>query len=157
MRKMMVALVICSPILGCSGGGSSSLTSQGEYKKIATEFGEALQAGNYAAAWAMTSNRIRNRMSYELFGQDFRDARNEYGEILRIEVFDNELDEETLNDEDIIPNDIPKESVRAWMTIELALELDQQGEVERCYDYWLILVEEEGQIKIADYYHEWCD
>lgn len=156
-RWMLVS--ICLVMIACSGSGSIlEKSSEVSYEKVASQFGEALMNQDYSAAYALSSSHLKNRMSYADFEADCKAARSEFGPVLRVESEVNSTDPKTFADDDeIVPSDIPADAVRAWVITTLALEMDDRGDVERCYDYWLVLVEEEGQTRVGHYYHDWCD
>lgn len=158
MKRLALAS-ICLALVACSGGGSIIEKSfEASYEKKALRFGEAIMNQDYSAAYTLASSHLKNRMSYADFEADCKAARAEYGPVIRVEASVNSTDPKTFaDDKEIVPSDIPQDAVRAWTVITLALEVDGQGEIERCYDYWAILVEEEGETRVGSFYHDWCD
>ena len=157
--KRLILASICMAVIACSDSGSiPEKSSEASYTKIASQFGEALMNQDYSAAYALSSSHLKNRMSFADFEADCKAARSEYGPVVKVEAEVNSTDPKTFaDDEEIVPSDIPPDAVRAWTITTFALEVDAQGNIDRCYDYWLVLVQEEGQTRVGHFYHDWCD
>ena len=146
--------------IGCAQNGLTNNSNlEAKYKKVALEFGEALMSEDYAKAWSFASSDLKNSMSLEDFSQAHADARKEYGVPLKLDVDYNTLDPQDLQNaaEYGFSAEIPQDIRRAWMAIQMGIELDEEGDIYRSCECWFLLVEEDGAEKVAHFEYRWTD
>ncbi|MFO1019872.1 MAG: hypothetical protein U0903_04150 [Planctomycetales bacterium] len=131
------------------------------YHQLAKKFGDALMQEKYSEAYALMSDAYRKHTTLEKFTELHKNARKEYGKPLQVETGVGTLDKDSLKDEEYGKLDeIPANIRRAWMHAQLALEVSGKGEdaeVDRCYDCWMLLIDQNGKLVVGRFEYHWCD
>lgn len=136
---------------------------QAAYLELTRKYGEALSAGDFAAAYALTSSHLQQRMTLEQFVADNRQEwshRTEGAPPLRLRPETGSLSLSEIKDEMYAKaSEVPLDVRRAWMEVEVALELDAEDDDEptRCFHCFLLIVDDAGQNKVGKYEYQWCD
>ncbi|MGQ0636639.1 MAG: hypothetical protein ACT4QC_18670 [Planctomycetaceae bacterium] len=130
------------------------------YLDLTQRFGDALMKHDYAAAYALTSRTLKQKMTLEQFQAEHQ---KEWAEKTRqfqpIKCFASTgtTDRRDLNDDDYAPlAEVPAGVRRAWMAAQFALEMSGE-DVTRCFDCWLLIVADGGEDKIGRFEYIWCD
>jgi hypothetical protein len=133
---------------------SSEVPSAADCERIARLFGEALLAGNYPAAYQLTSARLHGRMSQDKFAQACKQAAKQYGEAIQLGkvVIDRRsgLAGSAASEQYGFPADIPDHDRLAWLHCALALDVDGE-EILRCYDCWMLMENDGGKAHIGHF------
>jgi hypothetical protein len=171
-RSVFLALVLAASSLSAcrcqsDATGSSRAPMSEEALKtasraLAQHLGDALMAENYDAAYELTSAEYRSRLSKEAFEKQARSARAQYGKALKVETDNGMIGNEFFRKPEAVQDygfsaTIPPESRMAWVFSTMALELDEQREIERCYQAASLVVEEEGKLRLGHVEYMWCD
>jgi hypothetical protein len=130
------------------------LPSPADTKRIARLFGESLLAGNYPAAYELTSSRLQQRMSLEKFTAACKQAVQQYGEAVQLgpTVVDRTsgLVGSHASQQYGFPAAIPDDDRLAWLHCALALDVDGE-EILRCYDCWMLVENDGGKARIGHF------
>jgi hypothetical protein len=173
---LLAALVLCSGAISCNkwsvelkskeerateagaAGGHAQPSAEG-YEKIAEQFGRALVAGEYSAAYQLTSSRLHKRLTEKEFAQTCGDAAKQFGQAERlgpvaIELTDG-LDGDQASQQYGFPAEIPDGDRLAWAHAAIALEVDGE-EILRCYDCWMLLENDHGKARVGHFKFTFC-
>jgi hypothetical protein len=125
-----------------------------KFPEVASRFAEAVIERDYAQAFALTTKGLRRRMSLEEFVAALENAEQDvvppgtYGLSSNSMTFDRlakAYDELGTP----LPQDIKPESFRLWMCIEFIPDPHDPTELDACYDVWCMVVNEDGEDRIA--------
>jgi ABC-type Fe3+-hydroxamate transport system substrate-binding protein len=133
---------------------SAALPSDADSHRIARLFADAVFAGNYRAAYDLTSSRLQGRMSLEKFTAACKQAVQQFGEAVQLGkvVTDRTggLAGSAASKQYGFPAEIPDGDRLAWAHFALALDVDGD-EVLRCYDCWMLLENDRGKARIGHF------
>jgi len=140
-------------------GDSDKIGSEGssQYVESSREFAESLMNGTYQSAANFVSSHMNEKITAESLQSAWEKALQTYGTPIKIEVSDNGNYHLDSQDQSWLPADVTQEMIKRWTIANFALEVDEQGEITRCFAMWMVWVEEEGAAKILHYYMDWCD
>ena len=109
---------------GTSNAAATGTPTADDYQQVAEEFGNALVAGEYGAAYRLTSARLQRRMSSEQFTHACLDAVKQFGEAERLGPIVAERTEglagEAASRQYGFPEEIPDGDRLAWVHAALA-------------------------------------
>lgn len=132
-------------------------SAEARYRALTQQFGNAVFSEDYAAAYQLMSPEYQAGTAFEAFAAIHRKARADYGKPLKCEVDVGALDPAELKGPDYARfASVPAEARRAWMHAEFALEI-VDGETERCYGCWLLIVESAGGLRVGGLEYALCD
>jgi hypothetical protein len=132
----------------------AAMPKPSDYQRIARLFGESLLAGNYSAAYQLTSGRLHRRMSLEKFSEACQQAAQQFGEAMQLGkvVIDRTdgLDGSAASRQFGFPAEIPDDDRLAWAHCAMALDVDGD-EILRCYDCWMLVENDGGKARIGHF------
>lgn len=149
-------------VAGLRDEGAAAATPQEEaamkkYRAVTQQFGDALLAKDYPAAYKLTSPEYQAATNLEKFTELHHSAVKKYGPPLRSEADVGETELAELKGESYAKyTTAPPDQRRAWTSVQLAVEVED-GEVSRCCDCWMMLVESGSDLRIGAFEYEWCD
>jgi hypothetical protein len=142
---------------GHAGGeakSSAAVPKPSDYELVARLFGESLLAGNYPAAYQLTSKRLQHRMSLEKFTAACKQAAEQYGEAIQLgKVVTDRTDGlagSAASGQLGFPAEIPDDDRLAWAHCAMALDVDGE-EILRCYDCWMLVENDGGHAHIGHF------
>jgi hypothetical protein len=125
-----------------------------KFPEVASKFAEAVIERDYAQAFALTTKGLRTHMSLEEFVQTLEDAEKDdvppgtFGLSSNSMTFQ-ELAKQYEELGTPLPQYIKPESFRLWMCIEFIPDPQDPTELDACYDVWCMVVNEDGEDRIA--------
>ncbi len=140
-------------------GSREEASREEKYMALAKKFGETVLAGNLDESYAMLSSHMQARYTKEQYRELWGKAWQEYGEFGPPKCVDSDInmvDPRMIREEDVIPEGVPAKSVEATAFATFVVEGDCEDNV-RCWDAWLLYVNENGADKVADIDFMWCD
>jgi len=161
LNRSVNAMMVLIALIGCDNspavGSSDDSSNGGSYMDVSEAFAKAIHAGDYPAAYALTSSHIRGRMTAEEFAKFHADALTKYGKPRKYEVSVGNDDREEIRGEEWDDTGIPAKDRLVWMHVLWVLEVDDAGEIERSYETWMMIVKEDGEFKIGSIEYTWPD
>jgi hypothetical protein len=140
--------------MGDVPGGKAAATA---YRAVTQQFGEALVAQDYPKAYALMSPGYQATVSVDDFAAQHRKAAADFGKPLKCTAGIGTTDRsEIMGPEFARFGNVPVEARRAWMHAELALQFED-GEMVRCVDCWLLLIESADGFRIGAFEYMPCD
>lgn len=149
---------------GSSGGEVDSAAAE-VYRAAAEQFGVAVVEQNWPEAYAMMATDYRQRRPLEKFVAVMKSAEAEFvaeGRALTamagVNAFGSEMNDPDFAETYDIPADVPKSPPwKAYVVNDMVLELDEDGDTERCYSMGTLMVDEADGPKVAHLEYWWCD
>lgn len=141
------------------GAGDSEASREARYMALARKFGETVLAGDLDASYAMLSSHYQARFTREQYRELWGKAWAEYGEFGPPKCVDSDInmvDPDMIREEGIIPEGVPPQSAEATAYAVFVVEGECDNSV-RCWEAWLLYVNQDGQDRIADIDFMWCD
>jgi len=125
-----------------------------KFPEVASKFAEGVIERDYAQAFALTTKGLRTRMNLEEFVEAFENAEKQVVPPGTFGLSSNSMTFEELAKQfdelgTPLPQDIKPESFRLWMCIEFIPDPDDPTELDACYDVWGMVVNENGEDRIA--------
>ena len=140
--------------MGDVPGGKAAANA---YRAVTQQFGEALVAQDYPKAYALMSAGYQATVSVDDFTAQHRNAVADFGKPLKSEAGFGTLDRNELAGPGFARfASVPVEIRCAWMHAELALQFED-GEMVRCVDCWLLLIESADGFRIGAFEYMPCD
>lgn len=125
---------------------------------MAKEYAEHLGLANWLSAYqGLSTESLRKRISYTDFTEAHLAIWRELGSLLVFTVRNDPKSPKELSAlQENLPKDIPPESMRTWVCITYRTTLDPKDPKNRCYNLWLLFVDEKGQDKVAYFEYKPC-
>lgn len=150
------ALACSNPEAQLADDERSERAAHARYAVVLEPLAGALMRGDSPAIHAMLSAGLQNQKPLDAFIAEMQAARAEFGDPLQYETGISISDPEELAEYEEYAH-IPPEDLLAYGYVTLALEIDAEGEFERCYDAWVLIVNDAGTPKIGEITFDWCD
>lgn len=147
MSRTKPILVACLALAAC-GGSSSEAGRRPRYEAFARRFGQAIVAGDFLAAYAMTSNRhYQDSTDLAAFRDLFDQARGAYGEPTHFIVGFNTLEADGPLGEGLdFPESVKVKDRRARIHVTMQEGPDESSAI---YEVWLNVIDEDGGDRIV--------
>ena len=158
-RRLHVLLLLLALAAGCSDVLRIALDDEPEVpvknepglNALGTQFGQAVQKADFAAAYALCSSQLKARKTEEQFVTDLKNDWQLHSEGVRpqkIEVYAFMVLEDEFKEWEDMPKDIKYAQLAGIVTVTLGLHVEDD-EVLASVATDLVVVEEGGQLKIA--------
>lgn len=141
MTRGILLLLAFLAVASCGGSSSTEAGRRPRYDAFSRRFGQAIVAGDFVAAYAMTSERhYRGSNDLAAFRDLFDRAREEYGEATHFAVSYNTLEADGPLGEDLdFPDAVKVKDRRARLVVTMQEGPDESSAI---YEVWLNVVDE---------------
>ena len=158
-RRLHILLPLLAMAAGCSDVLRIALDNEPEVPvknepgltALGTQFGQAVQKGDFAAAYALCSSQLKARTPEEKFVTDLKNDWQLHSEGVRpqkIEVQPWMVLEDEFKEWEDMPKDIKYAQVAGLVNVDFGLQVEDD-EIVTSVSTDLVVVEEGGQPKIA--------